>query len=629
MPHVQARYGEQRPPPARLLERRLRGLHGLVAVGEREHDDRRDEHQSGVGGQQRAPGERAQRQLDAVVGRAAAVRPFHGRRRLEHAGARSAVLDARAVLGQPGHRLRLVGAEVHDGELERLQRPAQVEQLGRQLRRGVAGHLCRLRGGAGEHQRAREHPGRQPAGQRVAQQVVGLPQVDGRRPAVHEHLGGAQLEENLHPAAGLRRLGERAPQVGDRALGRALVHRRAAGLVEELRHPHLSARRGQQQMRRHLLALAARVEHGAGRAAMPELALAGRQLVVDGVTYERVDEAERRVGPQDLRSSQRARRFGHAGLVESGQSRDHRQPRVLPEHGHGPRHLDGLVTHAREAKQHRARHGSGPDLAHELGVPRVGRHPVRGERGEKLPEQERIAARRLVARRAERGVRVAPEALAHEISHPGLRERTGPQPLRGGIARDLAEQRGVGPGLARAQRGRQEDRRPLEPAGEIGEEAQRGTVAPLEVVHREEERPLGGEVEGEPVEPVQRGEGILAPTVARVGAGAAEHSARAVGRPVEGAIVAVGPGHRALEELAHHPEGEVALELAPPRGEHAQGPLGRPAQAREQPGLADAGRSLDDQKASVTRLRRLDKRIQSRQLVFSLKQLGLMHEAAY
>jgi hypothetical protein len=151
----------------------------------------------------------------------------------------------------------------------------------------------------------------------------------------------------------------------------------------------------------------------------------------------------------------------------------------------------------------------------------------------------------------------------------------------------------------------------------------------VEVIHRKEQRPLGGEVEGEPVEPVQGGEGALARAVTCIGLGAAEHGARAVGRPVEGAVVAVGSGHRALEELAHDPEGEIALELAAPCGEHAHGALGRPAQAREQPALADAGRSLDDQEASVAGLRGLDERIQSRQLVFSLDQLGLVHGGAY
>ena len=48
--------------------------------------------------------------------------------------------------------------------------------------------------------------------------------------------------------------------------------------------------------------------------------------------------------------------------------------------------------------------------------------------------------------------------------------------------------------------------RAVEPPGEVGEEAQRRPVAPVQVVDGEQQRPFRGEVEREPVEAVQGGE---------------------------------------------------------------------------------------------------------------------------
>ena len=96
---------------------------------------------------------------------------------------------------------------------------------------------------------------------------------------------------------------------------------------------------------------------------------------------------------------------------------------------------------------------------------------------------------------------------------------------RGGIVGDLRQQRGVGRRVAGAHARRDEHRLALEPSHEVGEEAQRRPVAPLQVVDLEQERALRGEVERQPVEAVQRGEGGVAPgrhAVVRRG----EHDAR-------------------------------------------------------------------------------------------------------
>jgi hypothetical protein len=49
----------------------------------------------------------------------------------------------------------------------------------------------------------------------------------------------------------------------------------------------------------------------------------------------------------------------------------------------------------------------------------------------------------------------------------------------------LGEDRFVHAGFSRPNAGRDDDRKPVEPASKVGEVAQRGGVAPVEVVHRE------------------------------------------------------------------------------------------------------------------------------------------------
>jgi hypothetical protein len=335
-----------------------------------------------------------------------------------------------------------------------------------------------------------------------------------------------------------------------------------------------------------------------------------------------VDEPERLVGTQDLRLGQPIRGLGDPRLIEAGELGDDGQPGVLAQHRHGPRHLDRLVAHAGKAQQHGARYRPRPDLAHQVSVARVGRHPVGGQGRHQLAEQERVAARGLVAGGAEGGFGAASEPLAHEIAHALLRQRAGPQPLGGGVSDELSQQGGVGSRLAGAQGHGEQDRRALEAPGEVGEEAQRRAVAPVDVVDGQEQGPARGQVQGDPVEAVQSGERPVSP-LPRVGL--PEHRAGAPRGALEDRLVLRRGG---LEELAHHAEGEVALQIAAPGGQHAQRAFGRAAQPGEQPALADSGRALDDEQAPVAAPGRLDEGVQGRQLVLALQQFGLMHGSA-
>ena len=68
----------------------------------------------------------------------------------------------------------------------------------------------------------------------------------------------------------------------------------------------------------------------------------------------------------------------------------------------------------------------------------------------------------------------------------------------------LVEDRCVRAGLARPNGGRDDDREPVESASDVREKAQRGRVAPVEVVDRKQHGCELGKIRGQPEEPVQR-----------------------------------------------------------------------------------------------------------------------------
>src|SRR5262249_61714622 len=124
----------------------------------------------------------------------------------------------------------------------------------------------------------------------------------------------------------------------------------------------------------------------------------------------------------------------------------------------------------------------------------------------------------------------------------------------------------------------------VEAARQVGEEAERGPVAPVQVVDGEQERRVGGQVRGQPVQAVQRGEASVAGRV--VSRGRCEdpggRDRRARGNTLTGPLV----GKSRLVQLAHDPERKRLLELTPPRVQGGKSAVGRaPPPPRGEAGL--------------------------------------------
>ncbi len=163
-----------------------------------------------------------------------------------------------------------------------------------------------------------------------------------------------------------------------------------------------------------------------------------------------------------------------------------------------------------------------------------------------------------------------------------------------GMSCDLADEDRVGSRLGAPQASDEEQIEPLKPPRQVREEAQRRSVAPVEIVDDERDGLRGCEIDCQPVQTVERGEGTIS-----VGFGleadALKHGARRLGGAVEQLRAVLRRDEERLVQLAHDPERELPLEVAAVGRQDAR-PAGASAlaQFRDQPTLPDPSRTLND-----------------------------------
>ena len=226
----------------------------LLAIGQRQRGRGRDGDGGVVRRQQVAAGQRLQRQLAAPVRRAAGQRPLPRR----HAGE-----GLRAGVGQPAGRHGVVlehvqrphvaAGEVAGGERHGLDQPRLP---GKPLRQGCSGLVRggdRLRRAPGEEQRAGQHVRDGGAIVRVVEPLVRGREVGGsRRPAGHR-LREPEIPQHARQRRRVRRLGQRALQVRDRALVRPAPGGLVRGLPQRRDGRGHAARRRVEELGRDLL----------------------------------------------------------------------------------------------------------------------------------------------------------------------------------------------------------------------------------------------------------------------------------------------------------------------------------------------------------------------------------------
>ena len=460
----------------------------------------------------------------------------------------------------------------------------------------------------------------------VARDVERLAQMVLARRLPGRDLGDPELEQQPGALGARRRLGQRATQQHRCGLGRAATRRRASGVDQPPRDRGVAGRLGGQQVLGRALLAGRVVIHQLSRATVGERALRRPELLVDAGPHERVDEGQRTPGLEDPGGHERVRGLGGLRRIELGQRRGARQLGAL-EHGDGAGQPGRRHGQATQAQLDPAAGGPGADGLHARGGAGVGRHPLEAHGLDQLAHEEGDAAGRAVARGGEGRVGRDAEPRLDEPADRGDAQRRRVHHVGVGVGRQGGQQMGL-LDLGLGPRGdEQRDPQLLQARHQEGEEAQRGSVGPVGVVDAEHDRLGGGQVGAQPVEAVQDREGRIGRGGGRLAllqrTGKPEHAGGEPRRPLQ-QVVALGGARlveQRLEELAHHAEGEVALELGAARAQEARRPvLGGDPGGREDGRLADPGRSFDDHAAPRSPARRGDRRVDAPKLALALEE---------
>ena len=357
-----------------------------------------------------------------------------------------------------------------------------------------------------------------------------------------------------------------------------------------------------------------------GRTGVLHLPLTERQVVVDRGLDERVHEAERQVRTQHLGARQGRDRLGGDVVVVAGHRGDDRQRRAAAEHRDRAGHVAAGLGHPAQPHLHHARHRPRPDRAHRVGVRGVGADALGLQGPQQLPQQQRVARRRTEAGADERVVGLL-QPVADHGGGAVRAQRARPHVDRVGVAGDLLDELLVGVALTGPPGRHHQQGQPLEPTRQVAEEAQRAGVAPLHVVDGDHHGRAAGEVAGQPVQPVQRREhrvGLRADQ--RGGVEDPVGSERGAGEQVGARL---GRGQHRVEQLPHHPESELPLQLAAATAQHGGARCARLAADQvEQGRLADPGRALDDGQPRDPVERRAQARAQPGGLRLAVHQQG-------
>ena len=217
------------------------------------------------------------------------------------------------------------------------------------------------------------------------------------------------------------------------------------------------------------------------------------------------------------------------------------------------------------------------------------------------------------------------ELAAQQLAHPALAERRRLHLVHVRLGEQSLEQlRRVGLDR-RARRCEQQHGQLVQPPREVGDEAHRGRVDPVQVVHRDEQWTASREIGHEPVEAVDGGACRVRAGQGRVAPAASDSQDRRGDgcRPLEELRGLGAACEQGVEELPNHAIGEVALELPAPGPQPVEAGIrcDHPSGV-EQARLADPRRALDRHRCPAARGRRGGQLAQLRELSLPFDQHG-------
>jgi hypothetical protein len=190
-------------------------------------------------------------------------------------------------------------------------------------------------------------------------------------------------------------------------------------------------------------------------------------------------------------------------VVEARELRRQGQVGRVAEHGHGASEGGAAGWQAPQTSAHRAADAVRTQLAGQASVLAARRDPPPVEFAEELPEQERVSAGRPLARGDEARIGLSGQKLNREHGDRLLAQPARLEDRHPGDDEQLVEQLLHTAGLSRPGREHKRQRHAFQTAGEIDQPAQRSDIRPVRVVHRHQQRLCVGQIDRQPVQPVQ------------------------------------------------------------------------------------------------------------------------------
>ena len=233
---------------------------------------------------------------------------------------------------------------------------------------------------------------------RLGQGGVGIGEVGDTGGTVDVGLDPSELDQQVSAIGAGHRLLQRAPEQSGGRVGRTPRDRRPGRGPQDGHGGGAASAWCPEQVDGDLLRRGALVEQHLGGTFVVQRPLAGGQVVVDGVTDQRVDEGQvPLVGGEDLAAAEHVEGGGHL-LLRLPRQRCHcRQAGRLAQHGDGARSGRHRGRHPAQAQRDQRRDRPRPHRPHRVDVRHVGPDPLVRERPQQLPQQQRVARRHPVA----------------------------------------------------------------------------------------------------------------------------------------------------------------------------------------------------------------------------------------
>ena len=384
------------------------------------------------------------------------------------------ITKAPQALGETGTQLRDGGR--HDqqltAQLERtfgVERPEFLGQRRQRIGRGLRRVTARYDRAPPERRRGLGPGGQLGArGQRRAQMSLGRLELHGG------HLVPAQLGQDLRPFLPRRGFSQRPPQTRRGHVRSATARRARRSRPERVDPALIPGRGGQQQVRRDPLGRSTLPGQCLDGRGMPCLTLAGRQILIQRGTHDRVNEPQPLGRNEDVGPDEVVCRLPGRVRAQPRHAAGEQQLAVVSQYGDGSRQLGRGRAERGEPVQDEPAHRGRSD---RLDLARSGRRrldPGGAQGFQQLPQEKRVAAGRVMAGTAELLGRLRPQAIPGQSDRSRLAQRPRIQHRRGGTGRHLRPERSRAGhrGIRRTPSENHRDRKPFDALGQVGQESQ-------------------------------------------------------------------------------------------------------------------------------------------------------------